>query len=139
MKKINIIVFFLLLLLVFFYIVKKEERIYNSTFIIYKGEKTEFIASNVYEDFFLVKNIPLNDISLKKNIEIFIKQKYNHIKQEKSVDFYKYTGETDYFLDNKEHDGGPTSYIFLSNYDKENIATFIISKYYCCVDFLKIK
>ena len=56
MKKINIIVLFLLLLLVFLYIVKKEERIYNSTFIIYEGEKTEFIASNVYEDFFLVKN-----------------------------------------------------------------------------------
>ena len=56
MKKINIIVFFLLLLLVLFYIVKKEERIYNSTFIIYEGEKTEFIASNVYEDFFLVQN-----------------------------------------------------------------------------------
>ena len=90
----------------------------------------------MYEDFFLVKNIPLNDISLKKNIEIFIKQKYNHIKQEKSVDFYKYTGKTDYFLDNKEHDGGPTSYIFLSNYDKENIATFIISK--CKKDTTKL-
>ena len=55
MKKINIIVLFLLLL-VFLYIVKKEERIYNSTFIIYEGEKTEFIASNVYEDFFFGKN-----------------------------------------------------------------------------------
>ena len=75
MKKIDIIVFFLLLLLVLFYIVKKEERIYNSTFIIYEGEKTEFIASNVYEDFFLVKNIPLNDISLNKNIIILNKKR----------------------------------------------------------------
>ena len=136
MKKINIIVLFLLLLLVFLYIVKKEERIYNSTFIIYEGKKTEFIASNVYEDFFLVKNIPLNDISLKRTIEIFIKQKYNHTKQEKTVDFYKYTNGTGYFLDDKEHDGGPTSYIFLSNYDKENIATFIISK--CKKDTTKL-
>ena len=87
MKKINIIVLFLLLLLVFLYIVKKEERIYNSTFIIYEGKKTEFIASNVYEDFFLVKNIPLNDISLKRTIEIFIKQNIILLKKKKLVTF----------------------------------------------------
>lgn len=135
MKKISVIVLFLFLL-VFFSLAKIEEINYNSTFIIYEDKKTEFIASKAYEDFFLVKNTPLNDNSLKKSIEIFIRQKYNNVKQEKSISFYKYTWETDYFLDNKEHDGGTTSYIFLNNYNKENIANFFISK--CKTDTTKL-
>lgn len=42
--------------------------------------------------------------------------------------FYRYTSDTEYFLDNEEHDGGPTSSIFLSNYKEYNVATYIISK-----------
>ncbi|WP_288898697.1 hypothetical protein, partial [uncultured Capnocytophaga sp.] len=80
--------------------------------------------------------IPLNDISLKKNIEIFIKQKYNHIKQEKSVDFYKYTGETDYFLDNKEDIDGGFSDNALYDYPEDNIADYFVLK--CKEDTTKL-
>lgn len=136
MKKISIIILFLFLI-VFFSVAEIEEINYNSTFIVYEDEKTEFIASKAYEDFFLVKNIPLNDILLEKVIENFIKKKYSNVKQEKYIRFYKYTWwGTDYFLDNEEHDGGPTSYIFLSNYDEENIANFFISK--CKTDTTKL-
>lgn len=88
MKKRYIVL--LLFLLGVFYFVKKEK--YDSTFIVYENEKTEFIASKAYEDFFLVKNIPLNDILLEKVIETFIKKNIVMLSEKNMLDFTNILG-----------------------------------------------
>ena len=96
------------------------------------NRKIEFIQSETIPSLILVRNSIENDSLLKDQlISFIIKNRHKN-----RIQFYKYTWDTSYFLDNKEHDGGPTSYIFLSNYDKENIATFIISK--CKKDTTKL-
>lgn len=92
-------------------------------FISCREKGMEFIESKIYP-LYLVENIPKNDSIMKDGIKKFLFKE----KPLKSLRFYRYTWGTSYFEDNAEHDGGPTSYIFLSNYNKENIANFVVSE-----------
>ena len=63
-------------------------------------KKTEFIESNTM-DLILIKNIPNDRTALRKQIKEFIINE----KIEKSVDFYEYTYNSRYFIDNEESSG----------------------------------
>ncbi|WP_052480260.1 hypothetical protein [Flavobacterium hibernum] len=100
--------------------------------IISCGEKkTEIIKSNIYSTLFLLKDLPEDDSLVKKMIVNFllknppeVKNKFGH------ANFYKYTSDTKYFLNNKEDD--PTGLSLgeeqLSFYNDEKIAYFVISQ-----------
>ena len=63
-------------------------------------KKTEFIESNTM-DLILIKNITNDRTALRKQIKEFIINE----KIEKSVDFYEYTYNSRYFIDNEESSG----------------------------------
>ncbi|GAA6765178.1 hypothetical protein AAFH68_11120 [Flavobacterium sp. CGRL1] len=90
--------------------------------------KTEFIQSKVYSNLFLIKNPPKEDSLLKKEITFFLIKNPPKIgKRFTHLDFYKYSWNTKYFLDNEEDSGGFSSEE-LSYYPEDNLGTFIITK-----------
>ncbi|GEM_PF-963349 len=109
----------------------------------------ELIQSKVYTDKFFLKNPRITQDSINTMIKHFCiekmnkefignEEKYKRYNSDSSnvwisydLDFYNYTdnffgSNTAYFIDNEEDDGGPTSIHFLSEIEKERIATFSI-------------
>ena len=96
--------------------------------------KTEFIQSNVYPSLFLLKDPPKDDSLIKKEIILFLIKNPSKIKKrEYYIDFYKYTSNTKYFLENEEYDGFRAQ--VLSMYNKDLIASFSLS--HCKTDSTK--
>lgn len=92
------------------------------------NRKIEFVQSKVTSNLFLIKNPPKNDSLLRKEIILFlIKNPVEYNKSPYHVNFYKYTWNTKYFINNLPDPGGFSSEE-LDNYPQDNIGSFIISK-----------
>lgn len=88
--------------------------------------KPEFIQSKKDPGFYLIKNPPNNDIVLKKTVLKFMIKNFNIKDEKRHISIYKYTWETEYFLENGEYDGFGAK--TLSMYNNEYVASFYISK-----------
>ena len=99
-----------------------------------KEEKIEFVQSNVFNKLYLIKNPPKSDSLLKSQIIDFLMK--NSLKSDylsktqlkEGIDFYRYTSDTKYFIENEGDDTGGFSQNSITDYTEENIATFFISK-----------
>lgn len=110
----------------------KNKILLISIFILFfscEEKKPEFIQSKVYKSMYLLRNYPENDSILKTIIKSYVKKiSKDNINKDFSFDIYKYTSNTEYFLENEEDDGGPTSMYFLSDCENDQIAYFTFSK-----------
>ncbi|GAA5092360.1 hypothetical protein GCM10023210_21160 [Chryseobacterium ginsengisoli] len=93
--------------------------------------KTEFIQSKAIPSLFLIKNFPEEDSLLKRDIKLFlIKNSYLYnYKQNNNynnIEFYKYTLDMGYFIENEEYDGFGAK--VLSTHNDDLLGAFIISK-----------
>ena len=92
-------------------------------------EKIEFIRSKVSKDVFLIKNPPKEDSLLKKEIVSFLrKDSLKDLRELSKINFYRYSSNTNYFIENLPDLGGFSSEE-LSDYPEDNLAFFRISKY----------
>lgn len=92
-------------------------------------KKTEFLQSKVSKDVFLIKNPPVEDSLLKKEIISFLREnQMRDLKELSKINFYRYTSNTYYFIDNLPDLGGFSSEE-LSDYPEDNLAFFRIYKY----------
>lgn len=94
-------------------------------------KKVEFVQSKVYKNLFLIKNFPKEDSLLKKDIKLFlIKNSYLYNYKQKNnyynIEFYKYTLDMGYFIENEEYDGFGAK--VLSTHNDDLLGAFIISK-----------
>lgn len=100
-----------------------------SLFVFFSCEekKTEFIQSKVMDNKFLLKNYPQDDFLIKTLIKEFLLK--NHLKNQKNdlLIFYKYTSDTEYFIDHLPDSGGFSSRS-LEDIEDQEIAFFSISK-----------
>ena len=88
------------------------------------NRKMEFIQSETIPSLILVRNSIENDSLLKKQLISFIIK--NHHKNR--IQFYKYTWDTSYFLDNKEDIDGGFSDNALYDYPEDNIDDYFVLK-----------
>ena len=96
-----------------------------------KEEKVEFVQSNVFNKLYLIKNPPKSDSLLKTQIIDFLMK--NSLKSDylsktqlkEGIDFYRYTWDTSYFIENEGDDTGGFSQNSITDYTEENIATFL--------------
>ena len=88
------------------------------------NRKMEFIQSETIPSLILVRNSIENDSLLKNQLISFIIK--NHHKNR--IQFYKYTWDTSYFLDNKEDIDGGFSDNALYDYPEDNIADYFVLK-----------
>ena len=88
------------------------------------NRKMEFIQSETIPSLILVRNSIENDSLLKNQLISFIIK--NHHKNR--IQFYKYTWNTSYFLDNKEDIDGGFSDNALYDYPEDNIADYFVLK-----------
>ncbi|MCS4305098.1 hypothetical protein [Chryseobacterium sp. BIGb0232] len=93
--------------------------------------KTEFVQSQVYRNLYLVKNMPDNLISRQKVIQEFIIG--NSLNND--TEFYKYSGDTKYFLDHEEDPGGFSSEELQNYRENDGIASLFFMK--CKKDSMK--
>ena len=99
-----------------------------------KEEKIEFVQSNVFNKLYLIKNPPKSDSLLKTQIIDFLMK--NSLKSDylsktqlkEGIDFYRYTSDTKYFIENEGDDTGGFSQNSITDYIEENMAVFEISK-----------
>ena len=99
-----------------------------------KEEKVEFVQSKVFNGLYLIKNPSRSDSLLKTQIIDFLMK--NSLKSDylsktqlkEGIDFYRYTSDTKYFIENEGDDTGGFSQNSITDYTEENIATFFISK-----------
>ena len=99
-----------------------------------KEEKVEFVQSRAIPALILIKNPPKSDSLLKTQIIDFLMK--NSLKSDylsktqlkEGIDFYRYTSDTKYFIENEGDDTGGFSQNSITDYTEENIATFFISK-----------
>ena len=99
-----------------------------------KEEKIEFVQSNVFNKLYLIKNPPKSDSLLKSQIIDFLMK--NSLKSDylsktqlkEGIDFYRYTSDTKYFIENEGDDTGGFSQNSITDYTEDDIATFFISK-----------
>ena len=99
-----------------------------------KEEKVEFVQSKVFNGLYLIKNPSRSDSLLKTQIIDFLMK--NSLKSDylsktqlkEGIDFYRYTSDTKYFIENKEDTDGGFSDNSLFDYPEDKIATFFISK-----------
>ncbi len=99
-----------------------------------KEEKVEFVQSRAIPALILIKNPPKSDSLLKTQIINFLMK--NSLKSDylsktqlkEGIDFYRYTSDTKYFIENEGDDTGGFSQNSITDYTEENIATFFISK-----------
>ena len=107
-----------------------------------KEEKVEFVQSNVFNGLYLIKNPSKSDSLLKTQIIDFLMKNslksdfMLKLKPEKGIDFYRYTSDTKYFIENEGDDTGGFSQNSITDYTEENIATFFISE--CKKDSTKL-
>ncbi len=107
-----------------------------------KEEKVEFVQSNVFNGLYLIKNPSKSDSLLKTQIIDFLMK--NSLKSDylsktqlkEGIDFYRYTSDTKYFIENEGDDTGGFSQNSITDYTEENIATFFISE--CKKDSTKL-
>lgn len=93
-----------------------------------KKEKAEFIQSTTIKNLFLLKNPPIQDSLIKKEIKLFLLKnppKYGKIN---STFFYKYSSNTKYFLEHDEDPGGFSSEELHMYQDDDGIAVFMVNK-----------
>jgi hypothetical protein len=88
------------------------------------NRKMEFIQSETIPSLILVRNSIENDSLLKNQLISFIIK--NHHKNR--IQFYKYTWDTSYFLDNKEDIDGGFSDNALYDYPEDNITDYFVLK-----------
>ena len=99
-----------------------------------KEEKVEFVQSNVFNGLYLIKNPSKSDSLLKTQIIDFLMK--NSLKSDylsktqlkEGIDFYRYTSDTKYFIENEGDDTGGFSQNSITDYIEENMAVFEISK-----------
>ena len=99
-----------------------------------KEEKVEFVQSNVFNGLYLIKNPSRSDSLLKTQIIDFLMK--NSLKSDylsktqlkEGIDFYRYTSDTKYFIENEGDDTGGFSQNSITDYTEDDIATFFISK-----------
>ena len=99
-----------------------------------KEEKVECVQSKVFNGLYLIKNPSRSDSLLKTQIIDFLMK--NSLKSDylsktqlkEGIDFYRYTSDTKYFIENEGDDTGGFSQNSITDYTEENIATFFISK-----------
>jgi hypothetical protein len=89
-------------------------------------KKIEFMQSKAIPSVFLIKNRPLEDSLLRKQITLFLIKNPLNNKIDESKMFYRYTWDTEYFIDDDEYDGFGAE--TLSMYSKDILANFYISK-----------
>ena len=107
-----------------------------------KEEKIEFVQSRAIPALILIKNPPKSDSLLKTQIIDFLMK--NSLKSDylsktqlkEGIDFYRYTSDTKYFIENEGDDTGGFSQNSITDYTEENIATFFISE--CKKDSTKL-
>ena len=107
-----------------------------------KEEKVEFVQSRAIPALILIKNPPKSDSLLKTQIIDFLMK--NSLKSDylsktqlkEGIDFYRYTSDTKYFIENEGDDTGGFSQNSITDYTEENIATFFISE--CKKDSTKL-
>ncbi len=80
-----------------------------------KEEKVEFVQSNVFNGLYLIKNPSKSDSLLKTQLK-------------EGIDFYRYTSDTKYFIENEGDNTGGFSQNSIIDYSDEEIASFVISK-----------
>ena len=99
-----------------------------------KEEKVEFVQSKVFNGLYLIKNPSRSDSLLKTQIIDFLMK--NSLKSDylsktqlkEGIDFYRYTSDTKYFIENEGDDTGGFSQNSITDYTEDDIATFFISK-----------
>ena len=99
-----------------------------------KEEKVEFVQSNVFNGLYLIKNPSKSDSLLKTQIIDFLMK--NSLKSDylsktqlkEGIDFYRYTSDTKYFIENEGDNTGGFSQNSIIDYSDEEIASFVISK-----------
>ena len=89
-----------------------------------KEEKIEFVQSRAIPALILIKNPPKSDSLLKTQIIDFVKENY----YKERIQFYRYTSDTKYFIENEGDDTGGFSQNSITDYTEDDIATFFISK-----------
>ena len=107
-----------------------------------KEEKVEFVQSNVFNGLYLIKSPPKSDSLLKTQIIDFLMK--NSLKSDylsktqlkEGIDFYRYTSDTKYFIENEEENTGGFSQNALYDYPEDDIAVFEISE--CKKDSTKL-
>ena len=99
-----------------------------------KEEKVEFVQSKVFNGLYLIKNPSRSDSLLKTQIIDFLMK--NSLKSDylsktqlkEGIDFYRYTSDTKYFIENEGDNTGGFSQNSIIDYSDEEIASFVISK-----------
>ncbi|OXA91700.1 hypothetical protein [Flavobacterium hibernum] len=90
-------------------------------------KKIEFVQSKVLNNVFLIKHYPSDNVLLKGEISLFLIKDYPENVKSGVVYFYKYTSDSEYFLDHLPDSGGFSSYE-LEDIEDQNLANFFISK-----------
>ena len=90
-------------------------------------KKPEFIESQIYSNFFLLKNPPEDSLVEKLIKDFLIKKPPLKQKQTYYLSFYNYTSNTKFFLENREIYGGLGG-DEISMYGNDLIATFGVIK-----------
>ena len=99
-----------------------------------KEEKVEFVQSNVFNGLYLINNPSKSYSLLKTQIIDFLMK--NSLKSDylsktqlkEGIDFYRYTSDTKYFIENEGDNTGGFSQNSIIDYSDEEIASFVISK-----------
>ena len=107
-----------------------------------KEKKVEFVQSRAIPALILIKNPPKSDSLLKTQIIDFLMK--NSLKSDylsktqlkEGIDFYRYTSDTKYFIENEGDDTGGFSQNALYDYPEDELAFFLVSK--CKKDTTKL-